>query len=79
MLLAQRPNQAGGAHAPPRIVAEYEKSSRVYWEHDEIDPRSVCLNYLFISLGANLLLHLDIDLVGGGCTQTGAQPCRGTL
>lgn len=64
MLFARRPNQVGSAHALRRIMAAYQKSSRVYWEHDEIDPRSVRLNYLFISLGGNLLVHLGIDRSG---------------
>lgn len=66
MLFARRPNQVESAHALPRIMAAYQKSSRVYWEHDEIDPRSVCLNYLFISSGGNLSVHLGIDRSAGG-------------
>lgn len=81
MLFARRPNQVESAHALPRIMAAYQKSWRVYWEHDEIDPRSVCLNYLFISLGGNLSVHLGIDRSAEADARrvSWAQPCGGTL
>lgn len=70
MLFARRPNQLPCAHAlHSRIMAAYLKSSRVYWEHDEINPWLRRLNYLFISSGGNLLLHLGLDGPADGRAQ----------
>lgn len=66
MLFARRPNQVGSAHALRRIMAAYQKNSRVYWEHDEIDPRSVRLNYLFIKLGRQSIGTFGYRSTGGG-------------
>lgn len=51
-----------GTHTLSRITLKYKKAKGFTGNMMKLIPASLHLNYLFISVGSNLLVHLCIDL-----------------